>query len=63
MVWNGMTITDTRKKQAIFSEPYFEDGQMIFSRKENKISKVNELEGKIEGLQLGSSADIAVQKK
>lgn len=62
MVWNGMTMTENRKKQALFSEPYFEDGQMIFSRKENKISKVNELEGKIVGLQLGSSADIAVQK-
>lgn len=62
MVWNGMTMTDARKKQALFSEPYFEDGQMIFSKKENKINKVNELEGKIVGLQLGSSADIAVQK-
>lgn len=62
MVWNGMTMTDSRKKQALFSEPYFEDGQMIFSKKENKINKVNELEGKIVGVQLGSSADIAVQK-
>lgn len=62
MVWNGMTMTDARKKQALFSEPYFEDGQMIFSRKENKVNKVNELEGKIVGLQLGSSADVAVQK-
>ena len=62
MVWNGMTMTDARKKQALFSEPYFEDGQMIFSRKENKVNKVSELEGKVVGLQLGSSADVAVQK-
>ncbi|MCI6152878.1 MAG: amino acid ABC transporter substrate-binding protein [Fusobacterium perfoetens] len=62
MVWNGMTITEAREKQALFSEPYFEDGQMIFSRKENKIDKVAELEGKVVGLQLGSSADVAVAK-
>lgn len=62
MVWNGMTITEAREKQALFSEPYFEDGQMIFSRKENKIDKVVELEGKKVGLQLGSSADVAVSK-
>lgn len=62
MVWNGMTMTEERKRQVTFSKPYFEDGQLIFSSKENKVNKVNELAGKVVGLQLGSSADYAVQK-
>ncbi len=62
MVWNGMTMTEERIKQAAFSEPYFTDGQLIFSRREAKVNKVSELEGKVVGLQLGSSADYAVQK-
>ena len=62
MVWNGMTMTEERQKQAAFSEPYFTDGQLIFSRREAKVNKVSELEGKVVGLQLGSSADYAVQK-
>lgn len=62
MVWNGMTMTEERIKQVTFSEPYFTDGQLIFSRKGEEVKKVAELEGKVVGLQLGSSADYAVQK-
>lgn len=62
MVWNGMTMTEERIKQVTFSEPYFTDGQLIFSRKGEEVKKVTELEGKVVGLQLGSSADYAVQK-
>lgn len=62
MVWNGMTITEERIKQVQFSEPYFTDGQIIFSPKNNKVNKVSDLAGKVVGLQLGSSADYAVQK-
>ena len=63
MAWNGMSITEERKRQASFSEPYFTDGQLIFSKKEAKVNKISELEGKVIGLQLGSSADYAVQKR
>lgn len=62
MVWNGMTMTEERIKQVTFSDPYFTDGQLIFSRKGEEVKKVAELEGKVVGLQLGSSADYAVQK-
>lgn len=62
MAWNGMTITEERLKKVNFSKPYFQDGQIIFSSKNNKITKIDDLEGKIVGLQLGSSADYAVQK-
>jgi polar amino acid transport system substrate-binding protein len=62
MVWNGMTITEGRKKQITFSDEYFQDGQIIFSKKDDKINKVEELKGKIVGVQLGGSGDFALQK-
>ncbi|WP_278538247.1 amino acid ABC transporter substrate-binding protein [Fusobacterium varium] len=62
MVWNGMTITEERSKQAAFSTPYLVDGQIIFSRKGNEINKVSELEGKVVGVQLGSSGAQAVER-
>lgn len=62
MVWNGMTITKEREAKIAFSKPYFQDGQIIFSKKSRKIKKIVELEGKKVGVQLGSSADFALQK-
>ncbi|MDR3258442.1 MAG: amino acid ABC transporter substrate-binding protein [Fusobacteriaceae bacterium] len=62
MVWNGMTITEERAKQVSFSKPYHSDGQIIFSRKDKQYLKISELEGKVVGTQLGSSATTAVEK-
>lgn len=62
MVWNGMTITPEREKQIAFSKPYYKGGQFIFSKKEKPFTKINELEGKIVGIQLGSSGAVAVEK-
>lgn len=62
MVWNGMSITESRKKQAAFSKPYEEGRQIIFTLKGKRIDKVEELEGKIVGVQLGSTGDFAIQK-
>lgn len=61
MVWNGMAITEGRKKKASFSKPYHESGQVVFTKKENRILKVEELAGKIVGVQLGSTGDLAIQ--
>ncbi|MDP0489006.1 MAG: amino acid ABC transporter substrate-binding protein [Fusobacterium sp. JB021] len=61
MVWNGMSITPAREKQASFSKPYYQGGQVIFTKKDNKISKVDQLAGKVVGLQLGSTGDYALQ--
>lgn len=62
MVWNGMTITKEREAKIAFSKPYFQDGQIIFSKKAKKIKKIVELERKRVGVQLGGSADFALQK-
>lgn len=62
MVWNGMTITEQRKKQVAFSETYLIDGQIIFTRKGTKPVKIKDLAGKVVGVQLGSSGALAVEK-
>lgn len=62
MVWSGMSITSAREKQASFSKPYYQGGQVIFTKKDNKISKIDELAGKVVGLQLGSTGDYALQE-
>lgn len=62
MVWNGMSVTEQRKKQVAFTEPYLVVGQIIFTRKGTSPAKINELAGKIVGVQLGSSGALAVEK-
>ena len=62
MVWNGMSVTEQRKKQVAFTEPYLVVGQIIFTRKGTAPAKINELAGKVVGVQLGSSGALAVEK-
>ncbi|MGF6907399.1 amino acid ABC transporter substrate-binding protein [Fusobacterium sp. PH5-44] len=62
LVWNGMSVSPEREKQVSFSEPYHKGGQYIFSKKEVSIKKVAELEGKVVGVQLGSTGANAVEK-
>lgn len=62
MVWNGMSVTEQRKKQVAFTEPYLVDGQIIFTKSGTAPAKVSELAGKVVGVQLGSSGALAVEK-
>ena len=62
MVWNGMTITEDRKKQIAFSNSYFNSDQIIVTRSGSDIKKISDLAGKNIGLQLGSSSYFALEK-
>lgn len=61
MVWNGMTITPAREKQVAFTKPYLSNDQIIFTRKGTDPAKVENLAGKIVGVQLGSSGAQSVE--
>lgn len=61
MVWNGMTVTPSRAKQVLFSTPYLSNRQIIFTRKGVGAYKVEDLAGKIVGVQLGSSGAQSVE--
>lgn len=59
-IWNGLTITDERKEQMDFTEPYLENDQVIVVTKDSGISQKSDLAGKIVGVQKSSSAEEAL---
>lgn len=60
VIWNGLTITDERKEQIEFSKPYIANRQIVITRADSGIVTKSDLSGKKVGLQLGSSAEDAV---
>lgn len=60
LVWNGMTITPAREKQILFSEPYFNDDQIVIV-KNSSIQTLNDLQSKNIGVQMGSTSHFAFE--
>ncbi|GGL52477.1 ABC transporter substrate-binding protein [Sporolactobacillus putidus] len=56
-VMAGMVDTPAREKQVEFSKPYFNDYQVVLSKKDAKINSVNDLKGKKVGVQLGTTQE------
>ncbi|WP_282155964.1 amino acid ABC transporter substrate-binding protein [Cytobacillus gottheilii] len=58
LIWNGYTITDERKEKVLFTKPYLKNAQVIVTMADSNFTKLEDLEGKIVGLQsLSSAAD------
>ena len=55
-IWNGMTITDERIASMFFTKPYIANQQIIIVAASSGITAKAQLEGKIVGLQKGSSS-------
>ena len=62
VLWNGLTITEERKANILFTTPYLENHQIIVVLEKSPITNKAELADKIVGVQDGSSAIEAVQK-
>ena len=62
MLWNGLTITEERKKNIAFTSPYMENHQIIVVPKSSTIKTKAELAARVIGIQDGSSAIDAVQR-
>lgn len=62
VLWNGLTITEKRKENILFTTPYLENRQIIVVTEKSAIKNKAGLAGKVVGLQDGSSAIEAVQK-
>lgn len=60
VIWNGLSITEERKKNMLFTDPYMEDRQMIVVAKGSSIKGKADLAGKTVGLQAGSSSEDAL---
>ena len=54
-IWNGFTITDERKKNLLFSDPYLNNEQVFLVTKKSGIKSEAQLTGKKIGMQTGSS--------
>lgn len=60
-IWNGYTITEERKQQVLFSEPYMSNNQVAVVRSDSGYKTLDDLAGKKVGVQSGSSAMDAIQ--
>ena len=54
----GMSVTEEREKNALFSEPYYQATQRIIVPEDSKIFNKSGLIGKKIGVQLGTTGDI-----
>lgn len=55
-IWNGFTITDERKDQYTWSNPYFDNKQIFVVKSNSNINKIDDLSGKTVETQKDSSA-------
>jgi polar amino acid transport system substrate-binding protein len=60
VIWNGLTITEERKQEIEFSDPYLENRQIIIVREDSDIDTKADLAGTAVGVQLGSSGEDAL---
>jgi polar amino acid transport system substrate-binding protein len=59
---SAMTITEERKEQFLFSDPYLNAGQIIAVRSDdNRINSLSDLEGLVAGAQIGTTGAIEIE--
>ena len=60
---SAMTITEERKKEFLFSDPYFEAGQIVTVRIDNtEVTSKDALSGKVAGAQIGTTGSFEIEK-
>ncbi|MCK9479429.1 MAG: basic amino acid ABC transporter substrate-binding protein [Firmicutes bacterium] len=59
----GMTVTEDRKKEVDFTNTYFEANQMIIIPVDGTIKDALDLDGKVVGVQEGTTGDIIVTEE
>lgn len=55
-IWNGFTITEERKDEYTWSNPYFDNKQVFIVKTDSNINKIDDLAGKTVETQKDSSA-------
>lgn len=60
MIWNGMTITESRQEKIDFSQPYLANRQIIIISADSDMTSKADLAGKTVGVQMGSSSENAI---
>lgn len=62
VLWNGLTITEERKKNIAFTSPYMANHQIIVVASASPVKTKADLAGRVVGAQDGSSAIDAIKK-
>ncbi|CQR70668.1 Cystine-binding periplasmic protein precursor [Sporomusa ovata DSM 2662] len=62
VLWNGLTITEKRKENILFTNAYMENRQIIVVAANSPIKTKADLAGKVVGTQEGSSSIEAIEK-
>lgn len=63
IIISSVTITEERKLEMLFSDPYYNSGQVIAVRKDdNRINNENDLKGMVVGVQINTTGDFATQE-
>lgn len=62
VLWNGLTITEERKKNILFSKPYLRGDQILVVRADNPMASKDEMAGKVIGVQTASSGEVSLMK-
>lgn len=60
-IWNGLSVDESRLEMMTFVKPYLANAQVIMVPADSEIQSKADLEGKVVGLQAGSTALSAVQ--
>ena len=65
ILWNGLDITEKRKENMLFSEPYMDNRQIVFVKKGSQIAVASEadLAGKTIGSQSGGTTEEYFENK
>ncbi|MBP0622490.1 amino acid ABC transporter substrate-binding protein [Cupriavidus consociatus] len=63
VLWNGLTITDERKKNISFTAPYMTNHQIVIVGTNSPVKAKADLAGRVVGAQDGSSAVDAIKKE
>lgn len=61
VLWNGLTITEKRKENILFTRPYMENHQIIVVNTNSAVKTKADLAGKVVGTQDGSSSVEAIE--
>ena len=62
-LWNGYSVTASRKKKVAFSRSYLENRQVLVVKKSSGIKTFRQMQGKSVGVQSGSTAQIWLEGK
>lgn len=55
LIWNGYTVTKSREKKVLFTDPYAQNEQVLVTKKDSGITNADGMKDKILGAQEGSS--------